>query len=101
MRREVIKYTIHPDYQLRRDDESAGGADSDLAVLTLNKRVEYTDMIRPICLWSGPIKLDYVVGETGVVVGWGRDENGKSFLEEPRHVSSPIVSQVKQRSLIY
>ncbi|XP_076671772.1 chymotrypsin-like elastase family member 2A isoform X2 [Andrena cerasifolii] len=92
VRREVIKYTIHPDYQLRSDHETAGGADSDLAVLTLNRRLEYTKMIQPICLWSGKIKLEYVVGETGFVVGWGRDENG-NFLEEPRHISSPIVSQ--------
>ena len=92
-RRDVIKYTIHPDYQLRGDNESARSADSDLAVLTLNKRVEYTETIQPICLWSASIKLEYVVGQTGFVVGWGRDETGKAFVEEPRHVTAPVVSQ--------
>lgn len=87
--REVAAYRLHPDY------DPNGNADADLAVLILRERVEYSAVIKPICLWSGPINLESVVGKYGYVVGWGRDELGNPYLHEPRQTSSPIVSQVK------
>lgn len=94
MNREVAEYRVHPNYNTN------GNADSDLAVLILRERVEYSAVIRPICLWSGPSQLENVVGMVGSVVGWGRDELGNRYLQEPRQTKSPIVSQVRPISII-
>ncbi|KZC10583.1 Serine protease gd [Dufourea novaeangliae] len=89
---DVAEYRIHPDYKSQVTSESTISADSDLAVLVLRERVEYSGLIKPICLWSGPIDLSYVVGKVGTVVGWGRDENGNQYLQEPRMINARIAN---------
>ncbi|XP_011858497.1 PREDICTED: serine protease gd-like [Vollenhovia emeryi] len=85
--RKVASYVIHPDYihYLK--------ADSDLAVVTLKNIVEFTPLIRPICLWSGSSKLEDVVSRTGYVVGWGKDKFNRRDLDDQRMVRATIVSQ--------
>ncbi|XP_012143735.1 serine protease gd isoform X2 [Megachile rotundata] len=85
--REVAEYKLHPDFN------PSGNADADLAVLILRESVEYSVAIKPICLWSGSINLENVVGKAGYVVGWGRDEFGNPYVQEPRQTKAPIVSQ--------
>ncbi|XP_053972422.1 clotting factor B-like isoform X1 [Hylaeus volcanicus] len=91
--RHVAEYRIHPDYRFQVDANSKASADSDLAVLILKDRVEYSAMVRPVCLWPSLTALDFVVGRSGTVVGWGRDEFGNPYVDEPRMSTSPIVSQ--------
>ncbi|CAL7944456.1 unnamed protein product [Xylocopa violacea] len=86
--REVKQYKIHPDYNA--DSKSA---DADLAILSLREKVEFSELIRPICFWSGSTNLEDVVGKIGYVVGWGRDEYGNPYVSEPRQTKSPIVRQ--------
>ncbi|XP_017875824.1 spermosin-like isoform X2 [Ceratina calcarata] len=83
---EVAEYRLHPDY------DASGSADADLGIIFLRERVEYSRWIKPICLWSGSTELQHVVGKSGYVVGWGRDENGNQYIEEPRMSKAPIVS---------
>lgn len=87
--REIIEYKVHPDFV------AGGNADADLAILMLRERVEFNSMIKPICLWSGSSLLLNVVGKVGYVVGWGRDELGNPYVQEPRQIKVPIVAQVK------
>lgn len=48
----------HPDYQPL-------SSDADIAVLTLSERLQFTKLIRPICLWSSESNgLDLVVGKS-------------------------------------
>lgn len=86
--REITDYKLHPDY------DGSGNADSDLAVLVLRESVEYTSAIKPICLWSESSLLSNVVGKVGYIVGWGRDEAGNRYVQEPRQTKSTIVAQV-------
>ena len=86
--REVADYKLHPDF------DGGGNADSDLAILVLRESVEYTSTIKPICLWSGSSLLLNVIGKVGHVVGWGRDETGNRYVQDPRQIKAPIVAQV-------
>ncbi|XP_076281943.1 CLIP domain-containing serine protease HP8 [Lasioglossum baleicum] len=88
--RDVAGYTIHPDYSY---DNLKASADADIAIIVLRTSVVYTAAIKPICLWSGPTSLDVVVDRRGTVVGWGRDEYGNVYVEEPRMIRAPIVNQ--------
>ncbi|XP_045466369.1 serine protease gd-like isoform X1 [Harmonia axyridis] len=77
---------VHPNYNYN-------SADSDIAVLELRKDVVFSVIIRPICLWNGDNDLNEVVGKTGLVVGWGKDETDLKFSPEPKQIELPIVSQ--------
>ncbi|XP_011630885.1 serine protease gd-like [Pogonomyrmex barbatus] len=84
--RQVASYIIHPDYA------HSNTGDSDLAILILRTPVEYSSFIKPVCMWSGPTRLQSVVNKMAYVVGWGRDEFGHRYTEEPRMAMVPIVS---------
>ncbi|XP_011875781.1 PREDICTED: serine protease gd-like isoform X1 [Vollenhovia emeryi] len=86
--RKVASYVIHPDYVHYLK------ADSDLTDVTLKNVVEFTPLIRPICLWSGSSKLEDVVSRTGYVVGWANDNCNRRDLDDQRMVRATIVSQV-------
>lgn len=94
--RQVESYRIHPDYT-----HSASG-DSDLAILILRTPVEYSRYIRPICLWpnSSSTNLQNVENKMGYVVGWGQDELGNRYTEEPRMAKMPIVNTVRMRKFL-
>ncbi|XP_071564067.1 ovochymase-2-like [Temnothorax nylanderi] len=84
--REIASYKIHPEYA------HTTTGDSDLAILILRTPVEFSPFIRPICLWSQSTNLQGVENRVGYVVGWGRDEHGHRYTEEPRMAMMPIVS---------
>ncbi|EFN68359.1 Serine protease gd [Camponotus floridanus] len=84
---EIASYTLHPDYN------HGGSGDSDLAILTLRTPVEFSPRIKPICMWYDSIDLQSVVDKAGYVVGWGKDELGHAYVQEPRMAKVPIVSQ--------
>lgn len=86
--REVKSYKIHPEFA------HTDSGDSDIAILVLRTSVDYSPVIKPICLWTGSINLENIIGKTGIVVGWGIDESG-NYTTEPRMVRVPIVSQVR------
>ncbi|XP_069683974.1 serine protease gd-like isoform X1 [Periplaneta americana] len=83
--RDVEKVHLHPDY-------NEEGFEADLAVLIMRYEVEYTVYVQPICLWKFEGNINKIVGQSGTVAGWGRDETGAVSLE-PRKVVMPIVSQ--------
>ena len=69
---EVEKVIRHP--QFKRNPV----AQMDIAVIKLMKPVKFSDMIRPICLYSPDLE-EVENPETGLVVaGWGRTERERS-----------------------
>ncbi|XP_071564126.1 serine protease gd isoform X1 [Temnothorax nylanderi] len=84
VKRKVASYKIHPDFA------HTATRDSDLAILTLRSRVEFSPFIKPICLWSGSTNLENVVDRTGYIVGWSLDD---WTLTKLRTLRVPIVSQ--------
>ncbi|KAK4878779.1 hypothetical protein RN001_011285 [Aquatica leii] len=85
--RSISKITLHPEFNEHTFS-------NDLALLKLGKAVEFTDYVRPICLWEDSNDLALVIRKKGRVVGWGYDETGK-ITDELMEISMPIVSQEK------
>lgn len=77
---------VHPDYRTQ------GDLYSDIAIAKFAQNIEFSRLIQPVCLWEGSAELRPVVGKTGVLVGWGKDENGNLYTPEPKRVSVPIVA---------
>lgn len=82
---ETEEVIVHPQFDF------ATLLKNDIAILKVTN-VEYTDYIIPVCLWRGNDDLNLIVGQSGTVIGWGRDENGLMATPEPRLAKVPIVS---------
>lgn len=54
----VSKITRHPQYNFEKFA-------NDIAVIRLSNRAEFTDVVRPICLWQGPKDIDHLIGKLG------------------------------------
>lgn len=78
---------VHPDWNPK--DQKYDG---DLALIQLDKPVKYSKFIRPICLWNGAAEIAKVVGQNGIVAGWGKNDDGKLNTDFPKKVNVPIVS---------
>ncbi|XP_049838274.1 serine protease gd-like isoform X2 [Schistocerca gregaria] len=84
--REPSKIYLHPEY-------NSNTLNADIAIIILRDPVEYTRYVVPICLWNRDSSLSSVVGQVGVVVGWGRDELGNKVTDLPHKANVPIVSR--------
>ncbi|XP_047516407.1 serine protease gd-like isoform X3 [Pieris napi] len=71
---------------------------NDLLVMTLERAVTFNTNIKPACLWSGNTDLNRIVGTTGVVAGWGANEQGAGGTGEPLMVRIPVVSTKECRA---
>ncbi|XP_023299136.2 serine protease gd-like [Lucilia cuprina] len=87
--REIENLIVHPEYN------SNLFPDADLAILHLKQPVQFTNNIRPICLWTDNIDTRYIEGQAGVVAGWGADEQGRTFTPVPKKVDTKIVSDAE------
>jgi secreted trypsin-like serine protease len=80
-------FKIHPDWQPHETSY-----DGDIALAELDSPVKYSKFIRPICLWSGSDELTKVIGQVGIVAGWGKNDQGQINTDFPKKVNVPIVS---------
>ncbi|CAG9858489.1 unnamed protein product [Phyllotreta striolata] len=83
---KVASIQPHNDYKFL-------SADGDIAVIELQNDLVLNKSIKPACLWSGDDSIEAVVGEVGVVAGWGKTEKGVLSLSQPKFAKMPIVSQ--------
>lgn len=74
---------VHPNYKVI-------SGDYDIAVLTMEKTMEFSNLIKPICLWSSSDELN-MEDQNGTVVGWGSDGE-LDYTSIPKMVNLPVVS---------
>jgi transmembrane protease serine 9 len=79
--REII---LHPDWNVDNDN-----FDSDLAIVLLSKKIEFTRLIRPVCL---PVKSFNEVTGKGFVAGWGQSQRFQRHDIVPNQLHLPAVN---------
>ncbi|XP_058450835.1 serine protease gd-like [Malaya genurostris] len=77
----------HDDYVDDDDDLK----DADVAVLRLKKELVFTDYIIPICPWQTDNDLSKIIGQEGVIAGWGLTESGSTSV--PTYVKTTVVTR--------
>lgn len=85
--RDVHEIYVHPDYKQP--------ADADIAIMEMASPVEFTSTIRPVCLWSEEANVNNIFGQTGRVLGWGKDEINREFVEDARQLEIPVATNEK------
>lgn len=75
---------IHPDWKY-----DSKNFDADIAIILLEREVQMTESIFPICLGS---QNSAVSGQIGKVVGWGMAEAGTPNEDKPRELNVTMKS---------
>lgn len=83
-----VKIYIHPDW-----NHLSVNYDGDIALLELERAVQFNEYIQPICLW----KTNFEPGtSTGIIVGYGKSEDQTKKHENiPKKIEVPIHDQEK------
>lgn len=79
---------VHPDY-----DWASGY--SDVAVLTLDIEVAFTNFIKPVCIWNEDDDVNLIMGCKGVVAGWCSSKGGETIAPEAINFEIPIISNLE------
>ncbi|GJQ83319.1 hypothetical protein Trydic_g15957 [Trypoxylus dichotomus] len=87
--RAVARKIVHPKYNFFTYEY-------DLALVQLDKSLEFAPHISPICL---PASDDLLIGENATVTGWGRLSEGGSLPTVLQEVHVPIVSNDNCKSM--
>lgn len=86
-KRGALKFKVHPDWKPQEQSY-----DGDLALIQMDKPVKYSKFIRPVCLWNGMPDITKVVGQVGIIAGWGKNDKGQLNTDFPKKVNVPIVA---------
>ncbi|XP_017489731.1 PREDICTED: trypsin-1-like [Rhagoletis zephyria] len=89
--RNVVNITTHPKYNARTYD-------NDIAIIQLDKPVELTELLHPVCM---PTPGKSFKGETAIVTGWGAIKVGGPTADTLQEVQVPIMSQEDCRKSRY
>ncbi|XP_063708617.1 serine protease gd-like [Culicoides brevitarsis] len=76
---------LHPDFMSK--DTSF---DADIAIILLKRHVQYSQYIRPLCIFSEVTK--HHPGEKGTVIGWGKDHLEGTIKSYPSTIEMQLVS---------
>ncbi|KAK9875991.1 hypothetical protein WA026_011092 [Henosepilachna vigintioctopunctata] len=85
--KEVVDIYVHPEYNY-------SVFYNDISILRLGEPAQFTNYVRPICLWQGSDDLNEIEGHYGTVVGWGFDHN-RELSTSLMQAQMPIVSTSK------
>lgn len=83
---------------IRHGQFDSDSYDNDIALLKLRKPVNFSRIIKPVCL--PPPKVD-PAGKQGLVVGWGRTSEGGQLPAVVQEVQVPILSLNQCRGMKY
>lgn len=84
---EVGKIFIHENYVPTKFEH-------DIAILRLKIPAEFTNFVRPCCLWDESIAVEQLYHKLGTVVGWGFDEH-RNLSDKLLQTKMPIVPTTK------
>jgi secreted trypsin-like serine protease len=84
----VNQFIIHPSWDYKDDRY-----DADIAMVVLTKTISFSKFIQPICLWTTTNSYDDLIGNRGVVAGWGKTEFNAVSTSAPKYSELPVVNE--------
>jgi len=85
----VQRFVVHHDWNAN-DAVYLG----DIALAILQQSVEFTSLIRPVCLWTSTRSFDDLINRRGTISGWGKTETGDISKDKPLFAEIVVVSEI-------
>ncbi len=87
--RRIVKILRHSDYK------SQNGVYFDAGIAIAERKVEFSDYIRPICLPVKPVdSLDYLTGDFVTLTGFGIDSRTDVLAQELKFIDLKVVMKL-------
>jgi V8-like Glu-specific endopeptidase len=84
----VSQFIVHSDWKPYEDSY-----DGDIAAAILTRTIQFTNFIRPICIWTTTHSYNDILNKNGVVVGYGKTEFSVTASDRPYWVELPVVDE--------
>ncbi|XP_059487353.1 uncharacterized protein LOC132203536 [Neocloeon triangulifer] len=84
---QAYRVLVHPGY-----NHSRGDFKDNIALVILSDEVQFSEDVRPICLWNWNYGLDKIVNRTGTVVGWGLTSDVQTEPEILQEANMKVIS---------
>ncbi|KAG5669370.1 hypothetical protein PVAND_017257 [Polypedilum vanderplanki] len=84
--RKFSSIDIHDEFQLISNDALSN---ADIAVVTMNKKVKFSDFIKPVKL---PSPYMQIIGLIGTIFGYGQTSSGSQHTNKPQKGELKIIS---------
>ena len=78
---------IHAEGVILHPEFTTKSTEADIALITLSQKVQFSDYVRPVCMWLDSDNIDDIIGN-GTVVSWSE------ATTKPREIPMPVVSQL-------
>ncbi|XP_033096152.1 mannan-binding lectin serine protease 1-like [Anneissia japonica] len=102
-------FEVYPEKIIAHPDFDIIAFDADIALVKLNQSVQFSPMVRPVCLPEQSTNvsndnndnIDHgdLPSRKGVVIGWGKQASDRGTSNYLREVYVPLVSRQKCRSV--
>lgn len=84
----VLSFIIHPDWNSQADSY-----DGDIAIANLLRNVQFSDFVKPICLWTSTTNYYDLINHHGVIAGYGKTQFTSSTSDKPYWTALPVVDE--------
>lgn len=84
----ATNFIVHPDWNAYVES-----FDADIAAIVLLRKIQFTNYIRPICIWTSTDSYSDIVRQQGIVAGYGKTEFSITASDKPFWAELPIVEE--------
>lgn len=85
----VTELIVHPEWNFQSESY-----DADVAIAVLARTIPFNKFVRPICLWTETNSYEDLIGQQGVIAGWGKTEMSVVSTAEPRWAKLKVVDTI-------
>lgn len=84
----VSRFIVHPDWS-----SQSLSYDGDIAIVKLTRIIQFSDFIKPICLWTSTSNYHDAISQFGIVAGYGKTEKSSTTSDKPYWTALPVIDE--------
>lgn len=82
------RFILHPDWNPYTDS-----FDADIAVVALTRTIQFTNFVKPICIWTATNDYKDLIGFYGIIAGYGKTSRIDTPSDRPYWTALPVVDE--------
>ncbi|XP_070491941.1 serine protease gd-like isoform X2 [Chironomus tepperi] len=82
------RFILHPEWNAYSDS-----FDADIAIVILSRTIQFTNFVKPICIWTATNDYKDLIGYYGIVAGYGKTSRIDTPSDRPFWTALPVVDE--------